>query len=46
MEERYELGMYKCLRCKHQWIPRVRKPRKCPKCLSPYWNKPRKEEIK
>jgi DNA-directed RNA polymerase subunit RPC12/RpoP len=36
---------YKCERCGHEWIPRgdvERDPRVCPKCKSPYWNKPRK----
>lgn len=35
---------YKCERCGHEWIP-VKKnvePTVCPKCKSPYWNKPRK----
>lgn len=35
---------YKCLRCKHKWIPRKeKKPRWCPKCHSPYWDKQRKK---
>lgn len=31
---------YRCLRCRHEWIPRerTREPRVCPKCKSPYWN--------
>ena len=37
---------YKCERCDHEWIPRDFdvEPRVCPKCKSPYWNKPRKEK--
>jgi len=36
---------YKCERCKHLWIPRKKeKPIICPKCKSPYWNKPRKKK--
>lgn len=35
-----------CQRCNHTWIPRKEHPIKCPKCLSPYWNKPRKKEMK
>jgi len=38
---------YRCDRCKHQWIPRNKKniePIICPKCKSPYWNKPRKNK--
>lgn len=36
---------YQCERCDHQWIPRDfdTEPRVCPKCKSPYWNKPRKQ---
>jgi Zn finger protein HypA/HybF involved in hydrogenase expression len=36
---------FECERCKHQWIPRlktVEEPAMCPKCKSPYWNKPRR----
>ena len=35
---------YKCERCEHVWMPRMRnndKPVICPKCKSPYWDKPR-----
>jgi predicted Zn-ribbon and HTH transcriptional regulator len=34
---------YKCERCEHTWIPRNEDdtPTVCPKCKSPYWNKPR-----
>jgi predicted Zn-ribbon and HTH transcriptional regulator len=33
---------HKCLRCGHVWIPRKKeKPRVCPKCKSPYWDKPK-----
>ena len=39
--------VFTCERCGHEWIPR--KPWKegdplptvCPKCKSPYWNRPR-----
>ena len=35
----------KCCRCKHTWIPRVKnKSKVCPKCKSPYWDKPRKNK--
>jgi hypothetical protein len=28
-----------CLRCKHKWISRVKYPKRCPNCTSPYWKK-------
>ena len=32
-----------CFRCYHTWKRRGEKlPKTCPKCKSPYWNKPRK----
>ena len=33
-----------CERCGHEWPPRdaTKKPTVCPKCRSPYWDKPRK----
>lgn len=36
---------YRCDRCEHEWIPRgesEQEPRVCPRCKSPYWNRPRK----
>jgi len=31
-----------CERCQHQWLSRKnQKPTVCPKCKSPYWDKPR-----
>jgi predicted Zn-ribbon and HTH transcriptional regulator len=36
---------YKCERCGHTWLPRATTediPTICPKCKSPYWNKPRR----
>ena len=35
-----------CLRCGHKWLKRkLEDPMFCPKCRSPYWNKPRKKII-
>jgi hypothetical protein len=36
---------YRCERCEHEWVPRINgdaEPRVCPKCKSPYWDRPRK----
>ena len=36
---------FKCERCGHIWVPMSEdKPRGCPKCKSPYWDKPRSAE--
>lgn len=40
---------YRCERCEHEWLPRDRSdgkelPTVCPKCKSPYWNKPRQQQ--
>jgi len=45
----YELVQMKrciCLRCDNKWIPRDEEetPVRCPKCKSPYWNRPRKNK--
>ena len=40
---------YRCERCGHEWIPRTKileEPIICPKCKTPYWNKPRKNKKK
>ena len=37
---------YRCERCSHEWIPRgnaEQEPSVCPKCKSPYWNRPRRK---
>jgi len=35
---------FKCERCGHEWVPRNEEtPIICPRCKSPYWNKPRKK---
>jgi predicted Zn-ribbon and HTH transcriptional regulator len=40
-----QLYGYVCERCGHKWVPRHNvEPKVCPKCKSPYWNKPRKKE--
>lgn len=35
---------YRCERCEHEWIPRAqdRQPTICPKCKSPYWDRPKR----
>ena len=39
------LDGYQCERCKHQWIPRGKQnPIICPRCKSPYWDKPKKKD--
>ncbi len=47
---RYNRGMlriHKCLRCGHEWPSRLeRLPKVCPKCNSPYWNKPKWKGVK
>ena len=37
---------FRCYRCAHEWRPRnlETKPAVCPKCKSPYWNKPKKSK--
>jgi len=38
-----EIKVYecKCERCEHEWITRTGEaPIVCPKCKSPYWDKP------
>jgi predicted Zn-ribbon and HTH transcriptional regulator len=38
---------FQCERCGHKWVPREdESPRVCPKCKSPYWDRPRGERKK
>lgn len=34
-----------CLRCGNKWNPIVKDPKRCPRCISPYWNRPRLVEL-
>jgi hypothetical protein len=41
-KKQFNLPVLQCKRCSHKWIPRnPEKPRICPKCKSPYWDKPK-----
>jgi hypothetical protein len=46
--ELIQLWGYRCQRCGHEWVPKnkVQKPRVCPKCKNPYWDRPRRGEAK
>jgi hypothetical protein len=36
------LSQHSCFRCGRAWWPRcLRKPKRCPRCKSPYWDRPR-----
>ena len=36
----------KCLRCKVSWLPRIEgRPKWCPSCHSPYWDKERTQGV-
>lgn len=40
------MTLFQCERCTHEWVPRYDEPpRVCPKCKSPYWNKPRQRPL-
>ncbi len=44
-QKEIKLYEYTCERCFHKWIPRTtEKPRVCPKCKSPYWDRKRKKK--
>lgn len=37
-------GILHCQRCQHDWRPDTNQlPKVCPKCKTPYWNKPRRD---
>ena len=40
---RIQISGFQCERCQHQWVPRDanQAPTVCPKCKSPYWDRPR-----
>lgn len=37
---------YRCERCGYVWIPRKQElPKVCPRCKSPYWDRPRRLRV-
>jgi len=45
--KKIKLTILECNRCHHTWIPRSqKKPKVCPKCNSPYWDKKRVYKLK
>lgn len=38
---RIKIDELKCLRCGHEWIPRQKEIRICPRCKSTLWDKPK-----
>jgi DNA-directed RNA polymerase subunit RPC12/RpoP len=44
-QESTVLAQRTCLRCGKAWWPRSQsKPKRCPRCKSPYWDRPRQEK--
>lgn len=43
---RVQLTGFICERCGHTWLPRDKEqePKVCPKCKSPYWNRPKRSK--
>lgn len=42
---RINISGFICERCNHKWVARNKdNPRVCPKCKSPYWDKPRRKK--
>lgn len=37
----FELESQTCNRCQYVWQPRKDIIKRCPRCKSPYWNRPR-----
>ena len=40
-----QVWAWQCERCGHTWVPREvdSQPKVCPKCKSPYWDRPRQK---
>ena len=34
-----------CHRCGYQWLPRVGKPKRCPRCQTWDWDKPKEPDM-
>src|SRR4051812_18064662 len=45
---RIKIDGFKCDRCGHEWAPREpeQAPTVCPKCKSPYWDRPRQADLR
>src|SRR5262245_13005491 len=44
LSAKVKVDAWRCERCGHIWVPRVTtvRPETCPRCKSPYWNRPRR----
>ncbi len=40
------LNEFRCLRCVRHFHSAQKKPRRCGKCKSPYWDRPRKTKAR
>jgi Zn finger protein HypA/HybF involved in hydrogenase expression len=36
----------RCVKCDHEWLPRVQEVRQCPRCKTYYWKKKKKDKKK
>jgi len=41
-----KLRIFMCERCGKEWESKSKKPLRCGKCKSPYWDIPRKDKAK
>ena len=39
-----ELDGHRCLHCGHEWVPRIKDVRQCPKCKTARWDRPKREK--
>jgi len=47
MSKKIVLPKRVCNRCGHEWLIRITcEPKRCPKCMSAYWNKKRVRQVK
>jgi len=42
--DRFEMPTVKCERCFHEWVPRVKLIRQCPRCKNVKWNVPKESK--
>ena len=35
---KYTIEFYKCVKCRYEWVSRVRKPKECPNCKNRKWS--------
>ena len=44
-EDKITIPVFKCAKCKHEWMPRKKAPKLCPNCRTAYWKEEDRDQF-